>query len=71
MKDNIVRFFLNDLEGLIMEGLESDKESFPYTLACIHFTEELKNLGKDVDFDAFDPEIQNLVYQELSDYIIK
>lgn len=51
------------LEDFILD----DPDSFPYTMACARFMEDLSRKGKDVSFQQFDSEIITMVYKELGE----
>lgn len=71
MKEEMIKLFIENIESLLRFGLEEESDLFPYTIACIHFMQELKNKGIVVDLEAFSPEIQNAIYLELGHYVSK
>lgn len=46
MKEDIAKMFIanmcSDLEDVILNGLEEEKEQLPFSTACINFIYELK-----------------------------
>lgn len=71
MKTSINYEIIHQICGEVAAVLENfildDPESFPYTMNCVHFMENLANKGKKVSFNHFDSEIIDSVYQELGD----
>lgn len=60
-----------DFEAIIIEGILEEQERFPYTIAYINFSKELKDSNILVDMNAFSEEIQNKIYQELSEFLTR
>ena len=53
----------SSLEDFILD----DPDSFPFTISCAHFMEDLASQGKEISFDQFDSEIISSVYKELGE----
>jgi len=51
------------LEDFILD----DPSSFPCTMACVRFMEDLSCKGKSISFQQFDSEIISSVYEELGE----
>jgi hypothetical protein len=69
MKKEVIKTFINevvhDLENILIEELDENREQFPYTNACLEFIIQLENQGIAMTLDAFDQEIIDHVYREL------
>lgn len=73
MKEEIIRKFAinvcNDLQDIIIVGLNEESEKLPYSTACINFLCELKKCGLNGYMDYFSESFRELIYEESKRYI--
>lgn len=65
----VMNFIVEDFKNMLVKAVMEDKDSFPYTCACIKFISDLNDKGEVIDFDTFDSLIVDKVYQELISFL--
>lgn len=75
MKEDIAKMFIanmcSDLEDVILNGLEEEKEQLPFSTACINFIYELKEQGVNVNMNYFSEQLRDNVYNEIKRYLVR
>lgn len=71
IETNIIHEFCLDFLDYLESSIVDDPDSFPYTILCSHFIDELQKHGMSADFNSFDSAILAKVYQEIGEYIRK